>query len=198
MACRARASRTGRSPTRSSSRTTTQAEWEMGISGQRINSPFVAPMSKDYPVPPVPLKASGALFKMARRSRTGRRARAARDHLEAVQGRSACVNCGMCSGFGCHVKARSSSAVTMLPLAEKTGRCEIRVRSYVREISVDQQRPGDRRRVLRREQARSPPAGQGRDSVGQRHRDAAAAAAVEVGAVPRTAWRTPAVSSAGT
>ena len=27
----------------------TQAEWEMGISGQRVNSPFVAPMSKDYP-----------------------------------------------------------------------------------------------------------------------------------------------------
>ena len=42
----------------------TQAEWEMGISGKRVNSPFVAPMSKDYPVPPVPLKASGALFEM--------------------------------------------------------------------------------------------------------------------------------------
>ena len=41
-----------------------QAEWEMGISGQRVNSQFVAPMSKDYPVPPVPLKASGALFKI--------------------------------------------------------------------------------------------------------------------------------------
>src|SRR5215470_1901509 len=27
----------------------TQAEWEMGISGQRVNSKFVAPMSKDYP-----------------------------------------------------------------------------------------------------------------------------------------------------
>jgi choline dehydrogenase-like flavoprotein len=43
----------------------------------------------------------------------------------------------MCSGFGCHVKARSSSAVTMIPIAEKTGNCEIRVRSYVREISTD-------------------------------------------------------------
>ena len=42
----------------------TQAEWEMGISGQRVSSPFVAPMTKDYPVPPVPLEASGALFKI--------------------------------------------------------------------------------------------------------------------------------------
>src|SRR6185436_1506012 len=32
---------------------------------------------------------------------------------------------------------RSSSAVTMLPIAERTGNCEIRVRSYVREISTD-------------------------------------------------------------
>src|SRR6478736_7956301 len=43
----------------------TKAEWEMGISGLRVNSPFVAPMSKDYPVPPMPLKSSGALMKTA-------------------------------------------------------------------------------------------------------------------------------------
>src|SRR5258705_11421081 len=43
----------------------TQAEWELGISGQRVDSPFVAPMSKDYPVPPAPLKSSGALVNIA-------------------------------------------------------------------------------------------------------------------------------------
>jgi choline dehydrogenase-like flavoprotein len=116
----------------------TQAEWELGISGVRVNSPFIAPMSKDYPVPPVPLKSSGALFNTA----------AARLGLTVVpgplaiitrpyMGRAACVNCGICSGYGCQVRARSSSAVTVLPIAEKTGRCEIRVKSYVREISVN-------------------------------------------------------------
>ncbi len=115
-----------------------QAEWEMGISGMRVDSPLVAPMSKDYPVPPVPLKASGALMQMgaAKLGLTvvrGPLAVVSKDY----QGRSGCVNCGMCSGFGCHVKARSSSAVTMLPLAEKTGKCEIRARSYVHEITVD-------------------------------------------------------------
>jgi choline dehydrogenase-like flavoprotein len=116
----------------------TQAEWEMGVSGMLINSPFIAPMTKDYPVPPVPLKSSGALLNSA----------AAKLGLTSVRGplaiiskpymgREACVNCGICSGYGCQVRARSSSAVTMLPLAEKTGRCEIRVKSYVREISVD-------------------------------------------------------------
>jgi choline dehydrogenase-like flavoprotein len=43
----------------------TQAEWEMGISGLRVDSPFLAPMTKDYPVPPMPLKSSGALMKTA-------------------------------------------------------------------------------------------------------------------------------------
>ena len=116
----------------------TQAEWEMGISGQRVDSPFVAPMSREYPVPPVPMKSSGALFYTA----------AAKLGLSVVpgplaiitqpyMGRLGCVNCGMCSGYGCHVRARSSSAVTVIPLAIETGNCEVRVRSYVREITVD-------------------------------------------------------------
>lgn len=116
----------------------TQAEWEMGISGMRVNSPFVAPMSKDYPVGPVPLKSSGALLQTAG-GKLG--LSVVRGPLaiipEAYMGRQGCVNCGICSGYGCQVRARSSSAVTVLPVAEKTGRCEIRVKSYVREISVD-------------------------------------------------------------
>jgi choline dehydrogenase-like flavoprotein len=116
----------------------TQAEWEMGISGRRVDSPYFAPMSKDYPVPPVPQKASGALFKIAARKLgltvvPGPLAIVTRGYM----GRPACVNCGMCSGYGCHVRARSSSAVTMLPIAVATGNCEIRARSYVREITVD-------------------------------------------------------------
>jgi choline dehydrogenase-like flavoprotein len=116
----------------------TQAEWEMGISGQRVDSPFVAPMSKEYPVPPVPMKSSGALFykaaaKLGLSVVPGPLAIITQPHM----GRSACVNCGMCSGYGCHVRARSSSAVTVIPLAVATGNCEVRVRSYVREITTD-------------------------------------------------------------
>ena len=116
----------------------TQAEWEIGISGQRVNSPFVAPMSRDYPVPAVPLKSSGALLytaasKMGLTAVPGPLAIITKPYM----GRAACVNCGICSGYGCQVRARSSSAVTMLPVAEKTGRCEIRVKSYAREIAVD-------------------------------------------------------------
>lgn len=115
-----------------------QAEWEMGISGLRVDSPFVAPMSRDYPVPPVPMKSSGALFHRAA-DRLGLTVVPGPLALitKPYMGRSACVHCGMCSGYGCHVKARSSSAVTVIPQAVATGNCEVRARSYVREISVD-------------------------------------------------------------
>jgi choline dehydrogenase-like flavoprotein len=98
----------------------------------------MAPMSKDYPVPPVPLKASGALLKTA----AGKLGLTVAPGPLAIitkpyMGRDECVNCGMCSGFGCHVRARSSSAVTMLPIAQRTGRCEIRANSYVREVTTD-------------------------------------------------------------
>jgi choline dehydrogenase-like flavoprotein len=115
-----------------------QAEWEMGISGLRVDSPFVAPMSKEYPVPPVPLKSSGALFEVAAKKLgltvvPGPLAIITQPYM----GRIGCVNCGLCSGYGCHVGARSSSAATVLPRAVATGNCEIRPWSYVREISVD-------------------------------------------------------------
>jgi choline dehydrogenase-like flavoprotein len=116
----------------------TKAEWELGISGLRVDSPFFAPMSKPYPVPPLPEKASGALLKTgARKLGLTVVPNVAAIISQPYQGRSACINCGMCSGFGCQVKARSSTAVTMIPIAEKTGRCEIRTHSYVREIAVD-------------------------------------------------------------
>jgi choline dehydrogenase-like flavoprotein len=116
----------------------TKAEWEIGISGERVNTPLMAPMSKPYPVPPLPMKSSGALFKVAA-SKLGLTVvpNVAAIITVPYMGRGACINCGMCSGYGCQVKARSSSAVALLPIAEQTNRCEIRANSYVREISVN-------------------------------------------------------------
>jgi choline dehydrogenase-like flavoprotein len=52
-------------------------------------------------------------------------------------GRSACVNCGFCFGFGCEVGAKSSTLASVIPQAERTGRCEIRPNSYVFRIEMD-------------------------------------------------------------
>ena len=116
----------------------TQAEWEIGISGLRVDTPLMAPMSKPYPVPPQPEKSSGALFRVAAKKLDLTVVpNVAAILTKPYMGRAACINCGMCSGYGCQVKARSSSAVSLLPLAEATGKCEIRAHSYVREIAVD-------------------------------------------------------------
>ena len=173
----------------------------MGISGLRIDSPFVAPMSKDYPVPPVPLKASGALLKIgAAEARAGPSCRGPLAIItQAYMGRSACVNCGMCSGFGCHVKARSSSAVDDAAARREDRQLrDPRPISYVREISVDTSGKVTGVVYFDAQQARVLPEGEGGRPVRQRHRVGAPAAAVEVGAVSRTASRTRAASSAST
>ena len=67
----------------------TKAEWEMGISGLRVDSPFFAPMTKDYPVPPLPLKSFGrAVQDGGRQARIDRRSQCRRDYQPAYQGRS--------------------------------------------------------------------------------------------------------------
>ena len=116
----------------------TMAEWEIGIAGERVDTPFMAPMSKPFPLPPQPIKSSGALFKLAG-ARLGLTVvpNVAAIITQPYKGRGACINCGMCSGYGCQTKARSSSAVALLPDAVATNRCEIRANCYVREISVD-------------------------------------------------------------
>jgi choline dehydrogenase-like flavoprotein len=116
----------------------TQAEWEIGISGPNLKTPLIASMSRPYPCAPLPLKSSGFLMqKAAAKLNLTVTPNVAAIITVPYNGRSACINCGMCSGYGCQVKARSSSAVSLLPIAVATGNCEIRVHSYVREINVD-------------------------------------------------------------
>lgn len=114
----------------------TRAEWELGVSG--VAGPLDPPRSKPYPLPPLPPKSSGVLF--------DRGARALGLHPQPAPlailsrpwaGRSACQHCGHCLGFGCEYGAKSSTLVTVIPIAEATGRCEVRPESYVRRVETD-------------------------------------------------------------
>jgi choline dehydrogenase-like flavoprotein len=113
----------------------TKAEWELGVSGEP--GPFDPARSRPYPMPPLPVKSSGVLFE--------RGARALGLHPQSTpmainsqfyNGRPACQHCGFCLFFVCEYRSKSSSMATMLPLAEATGRCEIRPGSYVARVET--------------------------------------------------------------
>lgn len=116
----------------------TKVEWEIGVSGLAGASPFDPPRSKPYPMPPLPVKSSGVIFERAARKLGWHPFPAPMAILSQPRpGRGACINCGFCIFFGCEVGAKSSSLVAAIPIAERTGRCEIRPNSYVHRIETD-------------------------------------------------------------
>ena len=116
----------------------TKAEYDLGISGLAGANPFEAPRSKPYPLPPMPVKSSGVLFERATRKLGLHPFPAPVAILSRQYGdRPACTHCGFCESFGCEMRSKSSTLVSVIPIAERTGRCEIRPNSYVRKIELD-------------------------------------------------------------
>lgn len=114
----------------------TKVDWEIGVSGAPgWGDP---PRSKPYPMPPLPNKSAGVIFERAA-TQLGWHpvpaplAIASQPH----NGRPPCQQCGFCMGFGCEYGAKSSTLATVIPIAEQTGRCEIRPHSYVRKVETD-------------------------------------------------------------
>src|SRR3989441_1100463 len=113
----------------------TKVEWEIGVSGLAGSSPFDPPRSKPYPMPPLPVKSSGVLFERAARKLGWHPFPAPMAILsQARPGRSACVQCGYCLGFGCEVGKNlmfnTYSSVTGVyehPLNDYKGYCVSRV-----------------------------------------------------------------------
>jgi len=113
----------------------TKVDWEIGVAG--APGPFDPPRSRPYPMPPHPPKSTGVLLERGAK-KLGWTAFPAPMAItsQVYDGRSGCVQCGFCLGFGCEVRAKSSSLVTVIPKAIKTGRCEVRPNSYVRKIEL--------------------------------------------------------------
>ena len=116
----------------------TKAEWDLGISGLAGASPFDPPRSKAYPLPPLPVKSSGVLMDRGARKLGWHSFPAPLAILsQPYRGREACHHCGYCIFFGCEWGAKSSTLASVIPMAEETGRCEVRTGCYVRKISTD-------------------------------------------------------------
>ncbi len=103
----------------------TRVDWEIGVSG--APGPFDSPRSRPFPMPPMPIKSSGALLEKGAKA-IGFHAQPAPLAIlsKPMNGRPACINCGFCMGFGCEVNAKSSTLAATIPAALESGNCEIR------------------------------------------------------------------------
>jgi gluconate 2-dehydrogenase alpha chain len=124
-------------------------ERAIGVSGQAGNiqgrldprgSKFEGQRTREYPMPP--MRWTGFLEHMAEAARSlgwhpfpG----PAAITTEPYDGRSPCMYHGFCNKGGCHVDAKSSTAVTTIPKAVATGRLEVVTRAHVTTIEVDRQ-----------------------------------------------------------
>jgi gluconate 2-dehydrogenase alpha chain len=127
-----------------------RVEYEQGISGQAGNvdgeilpggNPFEAPRRRGYPMPPLRPGAANERF-VAAAERLGFHPfpAAAGIATEDYDGRSACVYCGFCRDFPCHVNAKTSTHVTSIPRALASGNLEIR--PFARAFRIDRNADG--------------------------------------------------------
>lgn len=114
----------------------TKVEWDIGMSG--LAGPWDPPRSRDYPMPPLPIKASGVLLEQAA-AKLGLTAYPQPHAIlsQPYNGRPPCINCGFCNGFGCEVAAKSSTAETMIPQALASGNCDLRTSCTVSRIEMN-------------------------------------------------------------
>ncbi len=114
----------------------TKVDWEIGVSG--VPGPGDPPRSRPYPMPPLPNKSAGVIFERAA-TELGWHPTPAPMAItsQPFNGRPPCQQCGYCMGFGCEYGAKGSSLATVIPVAEQTGRCEVRPNSYVRKVETD-------------------------------------------------------------
>jgi gluconate 2-dehydrogenase alpha chain len=116
-----------------------KVEYQLGVSGQGGVNPFEAPRSRGYPMPA--LMPTGVQTKMAEaQKKLGLHPfpQPAAITSEIYQDRAPCTFCGFCgNGFGCWNNSKTSTLVTSIPRAEKTGKLDLRPNSRVLEILVD-------------------------------------------------------------
>ncbi len=115
----------------------TKVDWEVGVSGAAGG--WGEPRrSRPYPVPPLPVKSAGVLFERAAKKLGWHPFPAPMAILSRPHnGRGACQSCGFCMGYGCEFGAKSSTLASMIPIAERTGRCEVRANCHVRKVELD-------------------------------------------------------------
>ncbi|MGH7920294.1 MAG: GMC family oxidoreductase [Candidatus Dormibacteraceae bacterium] len=124
-------------------------EYMAGIAGKagNLNGEIIpggntleAPRSREYPVPPMPTAHAPGLFqyaadKLGYHPFPGPSANLpdAYTNPDGIS-RASCTYCGFCERFGCEVGAKASAVVTVFPVAQKTGKLDLRFNCNVFKV----------------------------------------------------------------
>jgi gluconate 2-dehydrogenase alpha chain len=123
-------------------------EWEFGISGEAGANPFAGPRKRGFPLPPLRHSARMRLFAEACRKLgyhpydtaagiTSAPYKPAAPFDTRIAERPACVYCGHCNFYGCHVHAKAASLYITIPVALETGNFDLKTNSKVFRIDSD-------------------------------------------------------------
>ena len=122
-------------------------EYEVGVSGKAGNiqgkldplgNVFEGPRRREYPMPA--LRSTGFvdhMYDVAKKLSWHPFHPPAAINSQSYKGRPGCAYHGYCSGGGCHISAKNSTAVTTIPAAVKTKNLTVFDRAHVTRIVSD-------------------------------------------------------------
>ena len=115
-----------------------KAEWEIGVAGDDSDNPFAPPRSKPYPMPAFEQNEDGEVLAAAAK-RLGLHPFSIPMARNSVRygGRAACIRVPNCAGYACPVGAKNGTHNTVIPVALRSGNCELRTNSQVVELIMD-------------------------------------------------------------
>ena len=108
------------------------------MAGDPSNDPFAPPRKRPYPMPAFSYNREGIILEKAAKS-LGLHPFPIPMLRNSVRynGRPACIHMRTCVGYACPVGAKAGTQNTVIPVALKTGNCELRINCMVSEIIVD-------------------------------------------------------------
>lgn len=112
-----------------------KAEWEVGVSGDDSENPFAPPRKKNFPMPAFENNEDGIVLADACK-RLGLHPfpiPMARNSVP-YNGRAACIRNRTCVGYACPVDGKNGTHNSVIPVALKSGNCELSTNCQVVEI----------------------------------------------------------------
>ncbi len=115
-----------------------QAEYEIGVAGDQRDNPYAPPRKKDFPMPAFEYNREDKDVLIPAIKRMGFHPYPIPMLRNSVRynGRAACLRNHTCCGYICPCDAKNGTQNTVIPVAMKTGNCEIRTGAIAVQIAM--------------------------------------------------------------